>query len=216
MRPAAQERIICSRNRRFAARQRLFLVFGQFDRKCISEATGDFVLQCENVVRRSIEAFGPDVTVGNGVDELGVDPDLLRRALNAAFEDIAHTQFLGDLARIDPLSLVGECRVARDHEQAGTWESPVIRSSVMPSAKYSCCWSPLIFANGSTAIEGLSGSGRSGLNASAHGSSQTRPITSATTSAAEGRNSHGREATVFGSLGALIVVPARPGSSETL
>jgi hypothetical protein len=36
----------------------------------------------------------------------------------------------------------------------------VITSSTMPSAKYSCWGSPLIFANGSTAIEGLSGNGR--------------------------------------------------------
>ena len=33
-------------------------------------------------------------------------------------------------------------------------------SSTMPSAKYSCSGSPLMFANGSTAIDGLSGSGR--------------------------------------------------------
>src|SRR5580704_6629277 len=36
-------------------------------------------------------------------------------------------------------------------------------SSTMPSAKYSCSGSPLILANGSTAIEGLSGSGSAGL-----------------------------------------------------
>ena len=33
-------------------------------------------------------------------------------------------------------------------------------SSTMPSAKYSCSGSPLMFWNGSTAIDGLSGSGR--------------------------------------------------------
>ena len=35
-------------------------------------------------------------------------------------------------------------------------------SSTMPSAKYSCSGSPLILANGSTAIDGLSGSGSAG------------------------------------------------------
>src|SRR6266852_1562197 len=35
----------------------------------------------------------------------------------------------------------------------------VMISSTMPSAKYSCSGSPLILANGSTAIDGLSGSG---------------------------------------------------------
>ena len=36
-------------------------------------------------------------------------------------------------------------------------------SSTMPSAKYSCSGSPLMFWNGSTAIDGLSGSGERGL-----------------------------------------------------
>jgi hypothetical protein len=38
-------------------------------------------------------------------------------------------------------------------------DSAVMISSTMPSAKYSCSGSPLIFVNGSTAIDGLSGSG---------------------------------------------------------
>ena len=35
--------------------------------------------------------------------------------------------------------------------------SAVVISSTIPSAKYSCSGSPLMFWNGSTAIEGLSG-----------------------------------------------------------
>src|ERR1700726_1448843 len=42
-------------------------------------------------------------------------------------------------------------------------ESAVMISSTMPSAKYSCSGSPLILANGSTAIDGLSGSGSGGV-----------------------------------------------------
>jgi len=38
-------------------------------------------------------------------------------------------------------------------------ESAVMISSTMPSAKYSCSGSPLIFWKGRTAIDGLSGSG---------------------------------------------------------
>ena len=38
-------------------------------------------------------------------------------------------------------------------------DSAVMMSSTMPSAKYSCSGSPLMFWNGSTAMEGLSGSG---------------------------------------------------------
>ena len=40
-------------------------------------------------------------------------------------------------------------------------DSAVMISSTMPSTKYSCSGSPLILANGSTAIDGLSGSGSS-------------------------------------------------------
>ena len=39
-------------------------------------------------------------------------------------------------------------------------DSAVMMSSTMPSAKYSCSGSPLMFWNGSTAMEGLSGSAR--------------------------------------------------------
>ena len=38
------------------------------------------------------------------------------------------------------------------------FDKSVIMSSEIPSLKYSCSGSPLMFANGKTAIEGLSGS----------------------------------------------------------
>ena len=43
-----------------------------------------------------------------------------------------------------------------------TFERSVIRSSVMPSAKYSCSGSPLMFWNGRTAMDGFSGSAGGG------------------------------------------------------
>src|SRR5437016_9039539 len=46
---------------------------------------------------------------------------------------------------------------------------PVRMSSTMPSAKYSCSGSPLMFWNGSTAMEGLSGSARAGPGRSIFG-----------------------------------------------
>ena len=39
-------------------------------------------------------------------------------------------------------------------------ERAVMMSSTIPSAKYSCSGSPLMFVNGNTAMDGLSGSGR--------------------------------------------------------
>src|ERR1700719_3571281 len=38
-------------------------------------------------------------------------------------------------------------------------DKPVMMSSTMPSAKYSCSGSPLILVNGNTDIDGLSGNG---------------------------------------------------------
>src|SRR5262249_1163073 len=46
-----------------------------------------------------------------------------------------------------------------------TFESPVIRSSVTPSLKYSCAGSWLTLAKGSTATDGLSGNGRPAVSA---------------------------------------------------
>src|SRR5260370_40490169 len=46
--------------------------------------------------------------------------------------------------------------------RTGSLERAVIRSSVMPSLKYSCARSPLMLLNRSTAIEGLSGNDRAG------------------------------------------------------
>src|SRR5260370_21363817 len=47
-------------------------------------------------------------------------------------------------------------------KRSGSLERAVIRSSVMPSLKYSWSRSPLMLVKGSTAIEGLSGNGRAG------------------------------------------------------
>ena len=43
-----------------------------------------------------------------------------------------------------------------------SFDSAVMISSTIPSAKYSCSGSPLILAKGSTEIDGLSGSARIG------------------------------------------------------
>src|SRR5690349_5386739 len=61
-------------------------------------------------------------------------------------------------------------------------ERSVIKSSVMPSAKFSCSGSLDMLVKGNTAIEGLFGSGSCGLNAGCQGwSHATAPITPRTT-----------------------------------
>jgi hypothetical protein len=52
---------------------------------------------------------------GFGVDELHVDPRPVSAALDAALEDIVDVQLSPDLLQIDGFALVGERRVAPDH-----------------------------------------------------------------------------------------------------
>ena len=54
--------------------------------------------------------------IGFGVDQLGSDADPVSRPLDAAFQHIAHAQLAADLFCVDPLVLVGERGIARDHE----------------------------------------------------------------------------------------------------
>src|SRR5712672_632336 len=62
----------------------------------------------------------------------------------------------------------------------GSREMAVVISSTMPSAKYSCSGSPLMFWNGSTAIDGLSGSTKGGFTAppavASEGPAQPHPL----------------------------------------
>src|SRR5712692_2378202 len=46
--------------------------------------------------------------------------------------------------------------------RSGILERAVVKSSVMPSLKYSCSRSPLMLTKGSTAIEGMLGKARAG------------------------------------------------------
>jgi hypothetical protein len=53
------------------------------------------------------------------IDELGIDPDPIARALHTVFKDESHTEFATDLASVDRLALVADGGVSRDHEDAG-------------------------------------------------------------------------------------------------
>ena len=54
--------------------------------------------------------------VATGVDQLDVDADLIARTPDAPFEYVTHPKLLADLPGVDPLVLIGERRIARDHE----------------------------------------------------------------------------------------------------
>src|SRR5262249_44397084 len=82
-------------------------------------------------------------------------------------------------------------------------DSAVMISSTMPSAKYSCSGSPLILANGNTAIDGLSG--RGGFPSPA-----SRLWRSAPSPAMRGRGDPGAIAAGVGEGGAYPVDADRP------
>src|SRR3972149_10863116 len=80
-------------------------------------AAGDLVLDREHVVERPIVALRPQVIAGRRLDELPGDPDPVAALSDAAFEDVPNPELASDLADIHVPALVGEARVARDHEQ---------------------------------------------------------------------------------------------------
>src|SRR5208337_446751 len=86
-----------------------------------------------------VEPVGPEMRPAFRLDELRGDAQSGARLAHAPFQNVAHAQLAPHLPHV---------------------HGPVMMSSTMPSAKYSCSGSPLIFWKASTAIEGLSGSVR--------------------------------------------------------
>jgi hypothetical protein len=61
-----------------------------------------------------VEALGPQIRIGCGIDRLDVDTDLVGRSADASFQ---HAQLAVNLFCVDPLVLISERGIARDHEQ---------------------------------------------------------------------------------------------------
>jgi hypothetical protein len=80
-------------------------------------ARGHLILQIEDVFDAAVEMVGPQMRAGRNIDELRRDAHPLRQLAHAAFEHVAHAQLSTDLLHVHGPSLVGEARVARDHEQ---------------------------------------------------------------------------------------------------
>src|SRR5208282_4394438 len=63
------------------------------------------VLKLENLFERTVEAVGPEMRAGAGIDQLGSDPDAPRCFADRAFEDIADAKLAAELFHIDHLAL---------------------------------------------------------------------------------------------------------------
>ena len=95
---------------------------------------------------------------GRRVDELSCDAYPTFGLTDAAFDDVAHAKFASDLLLVYRPALVGEARVARDHEQ------PADARQGRDDLFYDAVGKIVLFdvatevSNGRTAIEGESGS----------------------------------------------------------
>ena len=78
---------------------------------------GQFILNGENIVEIAIEAARPDMAAARRIDQLRGDADAIARLADAAFEDIANVERLGDLGDWRDGLLVKERRIARDDMQ---------------------------------------------------------------------------------------------------
>jgi hypothetical protein len=85
----------------------------------IDDAVGDLVLEREDVVQAAVVAIGPEMPAAAAVDQLDGDAHAVPGLAHAALEDMADAERARRLTHFDRLALVGEDRVARDHEQRG-------------------------------------------------------------------------------------------------
>ena len=89
------------------------------------------------------------------VDELCRNPHAIAGLAHAAFQDVAHLEFVRDLAYVNRAVFVDVGGVARDDEQpadAGETGNQVLGNAVGEKA---CSGSFVIFSKGRTAIDGF-------------------------------------------------------------
>src|SRR5215831_4775022 len=130
----------------------------RFDRT--DNATRHPVLEIENIGKLAINAIGPNVRTRFGIDELAANAHAIARFSNAAFEYVAHSQFAGNLPHIDGTTLVSKTRITGDHEQP--LQARNCRRDLFDNAADEIVLLG-VAGHGSTASEGLSGSGNSAL-----------------------------------------------------
>jgi hypothetical protein len=77
MLPAAQKGFVGRRYGCLLLVQCELLHIGQVQRQGIDDGVGDLVLEGEDVGDRAVIAIGPHMAAAKGIDELGVDSDLV-------------------------------------------------------------------------------------------------------------------------------------------
>ena len=94
------------------------LAFAAFQRgrQGAGDGGGEFVLHREDIDQVAIVAIGPDMAAGRRVDQLRGQADASAGFADAAFQNVADTQFAAGLNHIDMTALINKGRVAGDHE----------------------------------------------------------------------------------------------------
>src|SRR5262249_2306421 len=77
---------------------------------------GYLVLKRKDRGELAIITFGPHMMPGDGINELRGDTHPVRRLANTTFKRVAHSQLATYLLHVDHPALVGETRIACDHE----------------------------------------------------------------------------------------------------
>src|SRR5262245_38665865 len=75
------------------------------------------VLKRKDAGEFPVIALGPNMMPSHGINELRADTHLVRRLANTTFKRVAHSQLAIYLLHVDHSALVGETRIACDHEQ---------------------------------------------------------------------------------------------------
>jgi hypothetical protein len=81
------------------------------------DVVGKTVLKIKHVGQVALEAIGPHVRSGGGIDQLARDAHPPIRTLNAAFQHIPNAQVAANLADVDRAPLVCERGLAGDDDK---------------------------------------------------------------------------------------------------
>src|ERR1700751_475779 len=106
----------------------------------------DLILELKNILQRAVKALCPYVGSTRSVNQLSRNSQSTSGLAHAAFQHISNTQFATHAFYVNRLTLVAERRVPGDYEQRlEPRQRAVVISSAIPSAKYCCSGSPLMF-----------------------------------------------------------------------
>jgi hypothetical protein len=95
------------------------LYFGLLKSPCdgANDACRNLVPQIEYGFNATIESICPEVCSTRGIDELSRDPDAVAGLAHATLKHVANAQVTPHLLNVDRAVLIGEARMARDHEE---------------------------------------------------------------------------------------------------